>query len=122
MFDNFALFGQATLKSASSLPPDRRTALYQRQAVVYHSRTRFRPASASISVYDSSAGRARGGGNLGVRHGVPRPHETTTNFSGKAGLQFDVSDDVMAYATYARGYKGPAYNVFYNLARPPAPM
>jgi iron complex outermembrane recepter protein len=38
-----------------------------------------------------------------------------TNFSGRVGAQFDLSDDVMAYATYVRGYKGPAYNVFFNL-------
>lgn len=35
--------------------------------------------------------------------------------SGRAGFQFDVSDGFMAYATYARGYKGPAYNVFFNM-------
>ncbi|MFO0335935.1 MAG: TonB-dependent receptor [Pseudomonadota bacterium] len=35
--------------------------------------------------------------------------------SGRAGLQFDVTDDFMAYATYARGYKGPAFNVFFNM-------
>jgi iron complex outermembrane receptor protein len=37
------------------------------------------------------------------------------NLSGKAGAQFDLSDDSTAYATYSRGYKGPAYNVFFNL-------
>ena len=30
-------------------------------------------------------------------------------------IQFDLSADVMAYGSYARGYKGPAYNVFFNL-------
>lgn len=35
--------------------------------------------------------------------------------SGRAGIQVDMSDDVMAYASYARGYKGPAYNVFFNM-------
>jgi iron complex outermembrane recepter protein len=35
--------------------------------------------------------------------------------SGRAGVQFDFTDDFMAYATYARGYKGPAYNVFFNM-------
>jgi iron complex outermembrane recepter protein len=44
-----------------------------------------------------------------------RTKTTNDNWSGKAGAQFDVSDHVMAYATYARGYKGPAYNIFYNL-------
>jgi iron complex outermembrane receptor protein len=37
------------------------------------------------------------------------------NTSGRAGVQWDVSRDFMAYATYARGYKGPAYNVFFNM-------
>jgi iron complex outermembrane recepter protein len=36
-------------------------------------------------------------------------------FSGRAGLQLDVTDDFMTYFTYARGYKGPAYNVFFNM-------
>lgn len=36
-------------------------------------------------------------------------------FSGTAGLQYDVSDDVMTYGTYTRGYKGPAINVFFNM-------
>ena len=35
--------------------------------------------------------------------------------SGRAGVQFDVNDDLMTYASYARGYKGPAYNVFFNM-------
>ena len=34
--------------------------------------------------------------------------------SAKVGLQYDLTHDVMAYATYSRGYKGPAFNVFYN--------
>ena len=37
------------------------------------------------------------------------------NVSGRLGMQWDASDDVMLYATYARGYKGPAYNVFFNM-------
>jgi iron complex outermembrane recepter protein len=40
-----------------------------------------------------------------------------TNLSGKAGVQFDFSDDVMGYATFARGYKGPAFNTFFNMIR-----
>ncbi|MCZ8370533.1 MAG: TonB-dependent receptor [Porphyrobacter sp.] len=33
-----------------------------------------------------------------------------TYFSYRIGAQYDVSDDVMAFATYTRGYKGPAIN------------
>lgn len=39
-----------------------------------------------------------------------------TNLSGKLGLQFNVDDQNMVYATYATGYKGPAFNVFYNMS------
>ncbi|KPX98093.1 TonB-dependent receptor [Pseudomonas savastanoi pv. nerii] len=35
--------------------------------------------------------------------------------SGRLGLQYDLSDSVMTYITYSRGYKGPAYNVFFNM-------
>ncbi len=35
--------------------------------------------------------------------------------SGRAGLQFDVTPAFMTYATYSRGYKGPAFNVFFNM-------
>ncbi|MEN0036303.1 MAG: TonB-dependent receptor [Cellvibrio sp.] len=36
--------------------------------------------------------------------------------SGRAGVQFDLTEDVLTYFTYSQGYKGPAYNVFFNAA------
>jgi iron complex outermembrane receptor protein len=39
-----------------------------------------------------------------------------TNLSGKLGLQMYLNDDNMVYATYSTGYKGPAFNVFYNMS------
>jgi iron complex outermembrane receptor protein len=35
--------------------------------------------------------------------------------SGRLGVQYEVSDTVSAYVNYARGYKGPAINVFFNM-------
>jgi len=43
---------------------------------------------------------------------------SSDELSGRAGLQFDVTDNMMAYASYARGYKGPAFNVFFNMRSP----
>ena len=43
--------------------------------------------------------------------GLPTKFSTTnndTNLSGKAGIQFQPNRDLMGYATYTRGYKGPA--------------
>ncbi|MFT5675550.1 MAG: iron complex outermembrane receptor protein [Paraglaciecola sp.] len=39
-----------------------------------------------------------------------------SNVSGKFGVQYDITDDSMVYATYSQGYKGPAFNVFYNMS------
>lgn len=41
-----------------------------------------------------------------------------TNFSVKLGGQYDLSDESMTYFTYSQGYKGPAFNVFYNMNTP----
>ena len=35
--------------------------------------------------------------------------------SGRLGPQFELSKDTMLYATGSRGYKGPAFNVFFNM-------
>ena len=49
-------------------------------------------------------------------NGIPfRTKTDNTNWSGKVGAQFDVTRNVMLYGTYARGYKGPAFNIFFNL-------
>lgn len=39
-----------------------------------------------------------------------------TDTSGKLGLTWTASDSSLLYATYSQGYKGPAFNVFYNQA------
>lgn len=35
--------------------------------------------------------------------------------SGRIGPQMDLSKEVSVYATYSKGYKGPAYNAFFNM-------
>jgi iron complex outermembrane receptor protein len=40
---------------------------------------------------------------------------SSDNVSGRAGVQFDFTDDLMSYLSYSRGYKGPAFNVFFNM-------
>ena len=41
---------------------------------------------------------------------------SVTDYASRFGFQYDVSDDIHAYATYSRGYKGPAFNVFFNFS------
>ena len=45
-----------------------------------------------------------------------------TGYADRVGIQYDIDTDITSYFTYSRGYKGPAYNVFFNMAalnRPP---
>ena len=52
----------------------------------------------------------------GVQPAVQNSGATSEDgYSGRLGLQYDVSSTVNTYATYSRGYKGPAYNVFFNM-------
>ncbi len=44
-----------------------------------------------------------------------RANASNDNLSGKAAIQVDLSRDHMFYGSYTRGYKGPAYNIFFNL-------
>ena len=49
-------------------------------------------------------------------NGIPFTASTTAdNVSGRVGFIYEPSRAVTAYFTYSRGYKGPAYNVFFNL-------
>jgi len=41
---------------------------------------------------------------------------SNTNTSFKLGAQYDLDDMGMVYATYSQGYKGPGFNVFYNMS------
>lgn len=47
---------------------------------------------------------------LGFANGVYDQSYSNTNFSWKVGGQFKPSRDVMIYASYGRGYKGPGMN------------
>jgi iron complex outermembrane receptor protein len=52
----------------------------------------------------------------GIQGAFTSAQSTSANgWSGKAGLQYQATPDLMAYGTYSRGYKGPALNVFYSM-------
>lgn len=55
-------------------------------------------------------------GLTGIR---PEHHSTGSvqkdGWSGRLGVQYDLNDHQMIYATVSRGYKGPAYNAFFNM-------
>ena len=52
----------------------------------------------------------------GVRPSFASNGSTAHNgYVDRIGLQYDLSRGIMTYFTYSRGYKGPAYNVFFNM-------
>ena len=55
-------------------------------------------------------------GAYGGSNGQPWQGKTSANnVSGKAAIEYDFDHDHMGYISYARGYKGPAFNVFFNM-------
>jgi len=54
----------------------------------------------------------------GVTYSIAHPWPSSasgSNLSGKIGAQYDIVPESTAYATYTRGYKGAAFNIFFNL-------
>ena len=102
-----SLFGESTF---NFLPDFRAIAglRYTSDKLSYYHGRVFTPDAttpAAVSAPGIGATRARVQGST-----------SETAFSGRIGPQFDISKDVMGYATVSRGYKGPAYNVFFNMS------
>ena len=56
----------------------------------------------------------------GISNAIRAPYASSgstseTGVSGRIGPQFDINENIHSYATYSRGYKGPAYNVYFNM-------
>ncbi|WP_260597562.1 TonB-dependent receptor [Sphingomonas endolithica] len=98
VFKNLAFFGQGTFNLT-----DRFRAI-----------AGFRYTSDQLDVFHNRVTTLAGPG-INPSFGPFTGKTTNSNWSGKAGLQYDVAPQSVAYATYSRGYKGPAFNVFYNL-------
>ena len=109
VFKNIAAFGQATVNFTDRFRFIGGLRWTGDQLDVFHSRN---TTLAGPGIQPSFPTTPTGTGQPAT---VFRGKATNTNVSGKATLQFDVSDDVVAYGGYTRGYKGPAFNVFYNL-------
>ncbi|WP_445191596.1 TonB-dependent receptor [Sphingomonas sp. Tas61C01] len=97
-FKNFALFGQGTVNLTDSLRLIGGIRYTTDQLDVFHQRVT-----------------TLAGPGINPSFGPFTGKTTNDNWSGKGGFQYDIVPQSTFYATYARGYKGPAFNVFYNL-------
>ena len=128
-FKNTALFGQATYHATDRVRVIAGLRYSHDQLDVFHKRvtTLSGPGiqpSFDQGVFNAYSTAVAGGATASAAlaaapasaNGVPfRTGTTKDNVSGKVALQADLSREVTGYASYTRGYKGPAYNVFYNL-------
>lgn len=118
---NFAIFSQATYRFTDQLSLtgglrytwDDLEFVHTRAPGV--NRTTGLPATGPGVVGNPAGGLIANGGN-----GTNTSAGSTTNgnLSGRAAIQFNPTDDVMLYGSYTRGYKGPAFNVFFNHTAP----
>ncbi len=98
VFKNAAVFGQGTLNLSERLNVFGGLRYTIDQLDVFH--RRVTPLA---------------GPGIAASFGPFQGKATNDNLSGKAGAQFEIVPQSTLYASYARGYKGPAFNVFYNL-------
>lgn len=104
-FENLSVFGEGSY------------ALSDRLDVVFGLRYTDDEVSFNhVRINDDPFGR-RGVGVRGAVNNTDFTGATSeTDTSGKLGLTFAATDSSLLYATYSQGYKGPAFNVFYNQA------
>ncbi len=122
VFKNMSAFGQATwnISDAFRLIAGLRYTADQLNVNLIRRTSLAGPGiqpNFDAGVFNNGQLNANGIGFLaGPSNGVPfRAKTTNDNWSGKVAAQFDLSDDNIAYASFTRGYKGPAYNMFFNL-------
>lgn len=118
---NYALFGQATYRLSDLIALTGGLRYTWDELSYNHIRapgvnaTNGAPATGPGISGNPAGGTIASGGN-GTN--ISRGSSSNGNLSGKAVVQITPSDDVMLYGSYTRGYKGPAFNVFFNHTAP----
>jgi iron complex outermembrane receptor protein len=118
-FDNVAAYGQATWHFAPTFRLVTGLRYTHDKVTSYDTRTDSldgvtNPAGIGAN-FDANVAAAQSTTGAGF-NGTPWSGEASANnVSGKAALEYDVARDHMLYASYSRGYKGPAFNTFFNM-------
>ncbi|HEX7873006.1 MAG TPA: TonB-dependent receptor [Sphingobium sp.] len=104
--ENLALFGEANLHASDTLTFLLGGRLIYDKLSYYHSRNSVLPSEttpgAGVTAIRASSAYATG-------------NTDRVDWSGRVGAQYKIVPQATLYATYSRGYKGPAYNVFFNM-------
>ncbi len=119
--NNYALFGQVTVNATDSLRVIGGLRWTRDELEYVHTRAPGVNAATGLPASGGGVSGSPAGGTLasgGNGTNTSAGKTSTNNLSGRAVIQYDASDDAMLYASYTRGYKGPAFNVFFNHTAP----
>ena len=120
---NFAVFGQATYNLTERLSITGGLRHTWDELDFTHVRAAGINAATGLTIPGNNGGvfaRPAGGSIATGGNGTDTSagSSSSSNLSGKAVVQFYAADDIMFYGSYTRGYKGPAFNIFFNHTRP----
>lgn len=102
--ESFALFGDGTFDITDSL------------SAIFGARWTYDDVSFNHNRFNNDRFGRTGVGVRSARDETDFSNDTdNTDLSGRAGLQFKFLDSTMVYAMYSQGYKGPAFNTFFNM-------
>lgn len=118
---NYAIFGQATYRLSDMFALTGGLRYTWDDLSFVHTRAPGVNATTGLPATGPGVSGAPAGGTIasgGNGTNTSRGSSSNGNLSGRAVLQFTPSEDVMLYGSYTRGYKGPAFNVFFNHTAP----
>ena len=118
---NFAVFGQSTYRIGDLIALTGGLRYTWDELTYTHTRAPGINAATGLpatgpGVSGSPAGGTIASGGTGLN--TSSGSSSNGNLSGKAVVQVTPSQNVMLYGSYTRGYKGPAFNVFFNYTAP----
>ena len=104
---NLAAFGEANVNISKSFRAIVGGRLIYDKLSSYHNRISTALLAAGSTINSDTPAIQTGHNSQGSTDRV--------DYSARAGLQYDIVPEATAYATFSRGYKGQAYNVFFNM-------
>ncbi|MXP43565.1 TonB-dependent receptor [Allopontixanthobacter sediminis] len=118
---NYALFGQATYRFTDQFSLTGGLRWTRDELEYVHTRAPGVNAATGLPLSGPGVSGSPAGGTIasgGNGTNTSAGSSTNNNISGKASVQFEPTEDLLLYASYTRGYKGPAFNVFFNHTAP----
>ncbi len=119
--DNYAIFGQADYDLTDQLTLTGGLRFVQDELDYVHTRAPGVNAATGLPATGPGISGSPAGGTLasgGNGTNTSAGSSSNDNISGKIVLSYRPNDATMFYGSYTRGYKGPAFNVFFNHTAP----